>query len=103
MQEFLISEKRELRDTAENGRNIPGNGEIPLIQSDEEQKTILEQTVKRHAGEELARLTDKRERSVGKKPQRIVYAACAAALIVAAATGVSQIGNYQSLKNFQEP
>lgn len=102
MQEFLISEKRELRGTTENGGSKFSNGEIPFAQSDGENKTILEQNVKRHAKEELARFTDQHKRPSGKKTQRIVYAACAAALIVAAATGVSQIGNYQSLKNFQE-
>lgn len=37
-----------------------------------------------------------------KKPQRIIYAACAAILVVLVAMGVTQMGNYQNLKQLQE-
>ena len=104
MQEFLIAEKRALRAEPGVPRMTSDTGEIPVRQNDNLQKNMSEQITKHYAGEEISRLTDKKEkdRPLIKKPQRAVYAACAAVLIVAAATGVSQIGNYQSLKNFQE-
>lgn len=37
-----------------------------------------------------------------KRPQRMIYAACAAVLVVLVAMGVTQIGNYQNLKQLQE-
>lgn len=37
-----------------------------------------------------------------KRPQRVVYAACAVVLVVLVAMGVTQIGNYQNLKQLQE-
>lgn len=102
MQEFLIAEKRALRADKETGMAMSVGGEIPVRQNDDFQKSMSEQIAKHYAREELSRLAEKKERITGRKPQKVVYAACAAALIIAAATGVSQIGNYQSLKNFQE-
>ncbi len=37
-----------------------------------------------------------------KKSHRVLYAACAVVLLVAVATGVTQMGDYQNLKNFPQ-
>ena len=102
MQEFLIAEKRALRGDVGIENTMSDTGELPVRQMGDAQKSMSEQIAKHYAREEMVRFAEKKDRPSGKKPQRVVYAACAAALIIAAATGVSQIGNYQSLKNFQE-
>ena len=102
MQEFLIAEKRALRGDVGIENTTSDTGELPVRQMDDAQKSMSERIAKHYAQEEMVRFAGKKDKPSGKRPQRVVYAACAAALIVAAATGVSQIGNYQSLKNFQE-
>ena len=85
MQEFLIREK---------------NAKPQETSTQEEEAAVKYVNPSRQ--EVLARQEESRKTNTRSKPQKAVYAACAAVLIVVAATGVSQIGNYQNLKNFQE-
>lgn len=87
MQEFLIRQK--------NGQvssdNIRPRGEpIRKYQTEIEKK------------ETEGLPEEEPENGSKKRPQKAVYAACAAVLIIAAATGIAQMGNYQGLKNFQK-
>lgn len=86
MQEFLIQEK--------NAKSQ----ESPLTSED----TVTSKYVAPPRRETFPQQETGTKNSQRTKPQKVVYAACAAVLIVVAATGVSQIGNYQNLKNFQE-
>ena len=65
------------------------------------QEAIVYQNTTVEKGRERSRKKQAAE-SKDKKPQRVVYAACAAILILLAAMGVSQMGNYQNLKQMQE-
>lgn len=62
-------------------------------------------TYRRKAAEEQHQARRQKKQAAekkNKKPQRIVYAACAAVLVVLVAMGVTQMGNYQNLKQLQE-
>ena len=89
MQEFLIRQK--------NGQVSSEN----IRPREEPVRRYRTENVQREQGE-----TPKEEKmpenTEKKKPQKAVYAACAAVLIIAAATGIAQMGNYQGLKSFQK-
>ena len=89
MQEFLIRQKNgqvssdNIRPRGETVRRyLPEEGK-------REQKEVFEGDLQM-------------EEEGKKRPQKAVYAACAAVLIIAAATGIAQMGNYQGLKSFQK-
>lgn len=87
MQEFLIKEK--------GGRPQEAPTFRPVVE---------EKPVEQKQAEKVVKKPKESARSVGKvrKPQRLVYAACAVVLVLLAAMGVSQIGNYQNLQHLQE-
>ncbi len=114
MQEFLIMEKggrpqeiptmqvrqtrMEITDQYKSNvsRNFSDMRELTsYTEEKEENKSTMENHRKRQ---------EKRQVVAGKekRPQRIVYAACAAVLAVLVAMGISQMGSYQNLKQLQE-
>ena len=82
MQEFLIREK---------GGQASEPAEITARSISES-----EQIHKTKVSAEIYKIPEK------KKTQKLIYAACAVVLIVVTATGVTQIGDYQNLNNFQK-
>ena len=84
MQEFLIREK--------GGQVSEASEPSEVIRPLPKHRTAYEAKA---SGEEY-KLREK------KKPQKFIYAACAAVLIVVTATGITQIGDYQNLNNFQK-
>lgn len=89
MQEFLIRQK--------NGQVSSEN----IRPREEPVRRYRTENAQREPGE-IPKEEKMPENTEKKKPQKAVYAACAAVLIIAAATGIAQMGNYQGLKSFQK-
>ena len=101
MQEFLIKEKGGRPQEAPTFRRAsPSEGfkgqEIAKEASREHMKAFVDKVSVSNVDKGFSGKKDK------KAPQRLVYAACGVVLVLLAAMGISQMGNYQSMQKIQE-